>query len=71
MYRTVHYRGTAHYSSKHKGMVLARDFKCMADFRDCLKILGWTPQKCHFSPKHGEKSNFDIINAYYAGTLKE
>ena len=64
-----HLRATSHYSSNHKGLLLAKDFKCIADFKECCKLIGWRVSTAHFKIGHQEKSNFDIIESYYAKTI--
>ena len=64
-----HLRATSYYSSNYKGLLLAKDFKCISDFKECCKLIGWQVSTAHFKIGHQEKSNFGIIDDFYAKAI--
>lgn len=51
--------------NKYKGIILAKDFNCIRDFKDCCYWLGWRFATCHFPIRYDEKSNQKIIKDFY------
>lgn len=65
----AHLRATPYYNSKHKGLLLARDFNCIADFEECCNLIGWRVSTAHYKIGYNERSNTEIINDFYAKTI--
>ena len=63
---TTHLRATAPYRSEYSGILLARDFKTIADFEECVKRLGWHCETAHFKIGYNEKSIQSIIEDFYS-----
>lgn len=68
---TTHLRADAPYKSKYTGVLLAKDFKTIADFKECVKNLGWTYSTAHYPIPWNEKSIQSIIEDFYNQKIEQ